>query len=318
MTKNNEGKQKLIVVLGPTACGKTQWSLRLAKEYNGEIISADSRQIYKKMNIGTAKEPGEWRWTGLRRSFFIDDVPHHLIDFLDPGKKFTAAQFRDLAVKYVKLAYKNKHQPIVVGGTGLYISALTDNFQIPRVPPNKKMRDSLEQKTAEELFKFLESIDAETAKKIDRKNKRRMIRALEVAITTGESFSTQKQLGEVLFDILKIGIEVPREVLYDRIDKRIDWMMETGLLAEVQKLLNKKYVWDLPSMSGIGYRQFKEYFEGTKKLEDVVGLLKKDTKNYAKRQLTWFRRDKDIWWCKSYEEADRLVTEFLKIKKTPS
>lgn len=304
-------KPKLIVIMGPTACGKTKWSLLLAKKYNGEIISADSRQVYSKMNIGTAKEPGEWRWVGLRRTYFIDNIPHHLVDFLDPGKKFTAAHFRDKALKYVKLAYKNKRQPIVVGGTGLYISSLIDNLQIPRVPPNKKLRESLSEKNIDELFKLLQDLDPDAAKKIDKNNKRRVIRALEVSILSGEPFSKQQTRGESLFEVLKIGIEVERDELYSRIDKRIDSMMEKGLLDEVKKLVSKKYHWDLPSMSGIGYRQFKDYLEGKTTLEQSVELLKKDTKHYAKRQLTWFRRDKEIKWVRSYEDAEKLVGEFL-------
>jgi tRNA dimethylallyltransferase len=311
MRNETKKKPKLIVVLGPTACGKTSWSLRLAKKFNGEIISADSRQVYKKMDIGTAKEPGEWRWTGLRRTYFIEDIPHHLIDFLDPGKKFTVAQFRDRALKYVKLAFKNKRQPMVVGGTGLYISSLIDNLKIPRIPPNKKLRESLGEKTKEELFKLLESIDEKSAEKIDKNNKRRIIRALEVSILSGEPFSEQQLRGEALFDVLKIGIDVERDELYARINKRIDEMMKIGLLEEVKKLVKQKYNWDLPSMSGIGYRQFKEYLKGNISLEQAVEFLKKDTKKYAKRQLTWFRRDRDIKWCRDYEEADKLVEEFL-------
>lgn len=305
-------KPKLIVLLGPTACGKTDWSLRLAKKHNGEIISADSRQIYNQMNIGTAKEPGEWRWSGLRRTYFIAGIPHHLIDFLDPGKKFTVAHFRDKALKYVKLSFKNKRQPIIVGGTGLYISSLADNLQIPRTPPNKKFRESLDEKNVDELFKLLQEIDSESAQKIDKNNKRRVIRALEVSILSGEQFSKQRLHGEQLFEVLKIGIEVDRDELYSRIDKRIDAMMKKGLLKEVKKLISKKYSWDLPSMSGIGYRQFKDFLEGKQSLDEAVGLLKKDTKRYAKRQLTWFRRDKEIKWVKNYEDAERIVEEFLK------
>ncbi|HLD30904.1 MAG TPA: tRNA (adenosine(37)-N6)-dimethylallyltransferase MiaA [Patescibacteria group bacterium] len=307
-------KPKLIVLLGPTACGKTSWSLRLAKKFNGDIISADSRQVYKDMNIGTAKEPGEWLRIGLRKTFFVQDIPHHLIDFLDPGKQFTISEFRDKALKYVKLAVKNRRQPFVVGGTGLYISALVDNFKIPKIPANKKLRNSLSEKSIDELFELLTLIDPESAKKIDKKNKRRVIRALEVSILSGEPFSKQKIKGEQLFNCLKIGIETDREVLYKRIDERVDQMIKDGLEQEVKKLVDKKYIWELPSMSGIGYRQFKDYFDGKISLKQVVENLKKETRRYAKRQLTWFRRDKDIKWCKTYEEAEELVCRFLECK----
>ena len=301
--------------MGPTACGKTDWSLRLSKKYNGEVISADSRQFYKKMDIGTAKVMGDWRWNvswnGLRRSYYIEDTPHHLIDFLDPGKSFSAAEFRDRAVKYIKMAARHGKIPFVVGGTGLYISSLVNNFYIPRIAPNKKLRSGLEEKSHEELMDLLWQLDGETAKGIDQKNKRRIIRALEVSIMTGEKFSRQKKKGERMFEFLQIGIDVDRDILYDRINKRVDDMIDEGLLNEIEALLKQKYSWKLPSMSGIGYRQFQPYYDGEQSLEKTVELLKRDTRRYARRQLTWFRRDKDIHWCKSYEEAEKLVEEFF-------
>ncbi|MBD3311064.1 MAG: tRNA (adenosine(37)-N6)-dimethylallyltransferase MiaA [Candidatus Magasanikbacteria bacterium] len=303
---------KLIVILGPTACGKTSWSLKLSKKFNGEVISADSRQIYKKMDIGTAKEPGEWKRNGLRKTYYIEGIPHHLLDFLDPGKRFTVAEFRDKALKYAKMAQKNDRIPIIAGGTGLYIQSIVDNYRIPRIPPNKKLRQSLEEKQNKELVRLLEKMDQKAAKRIDRNNKRRIIRALEVCILSGESFSEQREKGEPLFETLQIGIDVPREVLYDRINMRVDEMMKMGLLKEIEGLLKQKYSWSLPSMSGIGYRQFKGYFEGEKKLEECVNLLKRDTRRYAKRQIAWFKRDQRINWMSDYEEAEKLVKTFLK------
>jgi tRNA dimethylallyltransferase len=315
MNKQNNKLPKLIVILGPTACGKTSWSIKMAKKYNGEIISADSRQIYKKMDIGTAKEPGEWRWNGLRKTYFIEDIPHHLIDFLNPGKRFTVAEFRDKALKYTKLSYKHGRVPIIAGGTGLYTQSIVDNLQIPRVPPNKKLRKSLEEKSLEDLMLWLERLDPKAAKKIDAKNKRRVIRALEVCILTGEPFSEMQKKGEPLFDVLQIGIDVEKQVLYDRIDWRVDEMMKLGLLKEIESLLKQKYSWDLPSMSGIGYKQFKGYFEKEYSLDRAIELLKRDTRRYARRQLTWFKRDKTIKWCEDYKEAEKLVDKFLKEDK---
>lgn len=310
MSKNK--LPKVIVICGPTASGKTAWSLDLAEKYNGEIISADSRQIYKKMSIGTAKEPGEWRWNGLRRTYFVRGIPHHLLDFLDPGKIFTVAEFRDKAVKYIKLALQNNRLPIVIGGTGLYLDALVNNFHIPKVVLNKKLRESLENKSLEELQVWLKKMDPDTFVKIDTKNKRRLVRALEVTLTTGESFSQQKKQGEPLFDFLQIGIARPRELLYNNIEKRTEEQIEKGLLEEVKSLLKQKYAWNLPSMSGIGYRQFKDYFEGQISLEQAVEKLKKDTRQYAKRQLTWFRKNKNIQWVENLSEAEVIVDDFLK------
>lgn len=309
MTK--EELPKLIVVLGPTASGKTQWTLEIAKKYNGEVISADSRQIYQKMTIGTAKVEGEWRWNGLRRTYFVEDIPHHLVDFLNPGKTFSAAEFRDKALKYCKMAHKAGRIPIVAGGTGLYISALVDNFVIPRVSANPKLRQSLEEKSHEELLKLLATIDPVTAETVDGKNKRRLIRALEVCIMSGETFSGQRKKGVQLFDVLQIGIETPREVLYERINTRVDMMMKAGLLDEIQKLLKQKYGWNLSSMNGIGYRQFRLYFEGKMTLEETVENFKRDTRHYARKQLTWFRRNKQIHWCKTLPEAMALIDKFI-------
>lgn len=301
---------KVVVILGPTAAGKTQWSIQLAKQFHGSVISADSRQIYKKMDIGTAKPTGER--LGLRRSLHVDGVPHHMIDIIDPGKKFTVAQFRDRALKYIKLATKNNRLPIVAGGTGLYISALVDNYTIPRIPENKKLRQSLESKTAAELMTLLTSLDPGAAKTMDPKNKRRIIRALEVCILSGEPYSAQRLRGEPLIDVLQIGITVPRDTLHQRINTRVDEMMKLGLLKEVEQLMKQKYSWELPSMSGVGYRQFQGFFEGRHSLDECIELLKRDTRRFARRQCTWFRRDKRIQWVERYDEALALVKEFLK------
>lgn len=306
-----EALPKLIVICGPTASGKTQWGVDLAKQFNGTVISADSRQIYKKMAIGTAQPEGEWRRNGLRKSFFVQDVPHHLIGFLDPGKTFSAAEFRDRALKYTKLIRKAGKVPFVVGGTGLYISALVDNFSIPRVPASPKLRRSLEEKPLPELVALLQKLDPEAAAAIDTHNPRRLIRALEVCILTGEPFSAQKKKGTPLFDVLQIGIRVPRETLYERINQRTELMMNAGLLKEVEALLKQKYSWTLPSMNGIGYREFREYLEGRAPLPQVVEMIKQNTRQYARRQLTWFNRDNRIVWCENFDEAVAQVKRFV-------
>lgn len=307
---------KLVVLLGPTASGKTGWGLELARKFDADIISADSRQVYQRMNIGTAKPQGEWRWDGFGRSFFVSGIRHRLVDFLNPGKVYSAAEFRDQALKYAKIARKQGRLPLVVGGTGLYISTLVDNFIIPRIAANAKLRQSLDDKTLPELAMLLETMDPKTAATIDRKNRRRLVRALEVCIMSGEVFSEQRKLGTPLFDVLEIGIEVDRDVLRDRINSRIDQMIENGLVAEIQSLLQQKYAWNLGSMNGIGYRQFRAYFEGTESLESAVQKLKADSWQYARRQLTWFRRDKRIHWVKTLEEAQILVEDFLKKSNT--
>lgn len=302
---------KLVVLLGSTASGKTDWSLHFAKEFNGQVISADSRQVFKRMDIGTAKPPGEWRRHGLKKLYMVDDVIHHLVDILDPGKTFTAAEYRDRAIKHIKQVQKEGKTPFLVGGTGLYISSIVDNFQIPRVQPNKKLRSSLEEKSPEALFSLLQTLDPLLAETIDKKNKRRLIRALEVCIFTGEPFSAQRKQGEPLFDVLQIGISVPRETLYSRIEARIDQMIEAGLLQEVEELVKRRYNWKVPSMNGIGYRQFEQYFSGACSLPEVVEMLKRDTKRFARRQHTWFKRDPRIQWYETRDAAADHIHRFL-------
>lgn len=310
---HNENKRlpKLIVILGPTASGKTAWSLNLAKKFNGEIISADSRQIYKKMNIGTAKPLGEWRRNGFKKNYYVDDVLHYLVDFLDPGKYFTAAEFHDQAIKYTKLIHQKNKIPFVVGGTGMYIQALVDNYKMPRVAPNKKLRRSFEEKSVDELLDWLKQVDPISAEIIDQKNKRRIIRALEVSILSGEPFSSQQKVGEPLFDVLQIGIRTEKEIIHQRIEDRIEQMIKQGILEEIKSLQRQKYSWDLPSMSGIGYRQFRDHLEKKESLEDAIKKLIRETKRFAKKQMTWFKRDQRIHWTEERDEAERLIAEFL-------
>lgn len=305
---------KLAVILGPTASGKTDLSVALAKKFNGEIICADSRQVYKKMDVGTAKVPGRWQSHPLTREevFVYQDVPHYLIDFIDPGREFTLADYKELALRKIYEISKRGQLPMLVGGTGLYVHAVVDNLVMPAVPPNKKLRYSLEQKTNRELVAWLAKLDPLTARTVDHNNQRRLIRALEVCIWTGRPFSEQQKKGEPLFDCLQIGLNLPRETLCQRIAYRTDKMMEAGLLQEVRALVKQRYSWQLPSMSGTGYRQFADFFANRMSLEKAVELLKRDTRRYARRQMTWFRRDTRIKWVKDAAEAEALVREFLR------
>ena len=286
----------------------------MAKRFNGEIISADSRQIYKKMNIGTAKVRGVWQKNKEigEKVYVYDDVPHYLVDFVDPGEDFSLAQFKDLAVARAKEIASRGKLPMLVGGTGLYIRSVVDNLLIPAVPPNKKLRRSLEEKTNQELMRLLEKLDPEAARTIAAENKRRLIRALEVCIWTGKTFSGQQNRGEPLFDCLQIGLSVPRDELNSRIAERAEKMMKRGLLEEVRALVKQRYGWNLPSMSGTGYKQFAGYFQKKISLAEAAELLKRDTRRYARRQMTWFGRDKRIKWLNNVEEAAKLMAEFLK------
>ncbi len=306
-------KQKLIVILGPTASGKTDLAIKMAKEFNGEIISADSRQIYKKMDIGTAKPDGKWKTVAGKRRYLVEGVPHYAIDAVNPGKTFTAAEFKKLAIESVEDIGRRGKIPFLVGGTGLYVWAVVDNLQFPSGDPMKKLRAGFADKSIEELVELLKKVDPEAVSFVDIKNKRRVIRALEVAISTGQSFSVHRAKTEPLFDCLQIGIRWPIDELFQRIDERIDEQWEKGWQGEVESLVRQKYSFDLPSLSGIGYREVVKYLAGEMTLPEMFRILKRETRRYAKRQITWFKRDKRIQWIeKSDVSAARgMIADFL-------
>lgn len=300
----------LIVILGPTASGKTKLALKLAKKYDGEIINADSRQIYQGMDIGTGK---------IDNQKFIKSEIHkvrnsiHLIDIKNPNQRFSLSQYKKLAVKTIDDIHKREKIPILVGGTGLYISAIVDNLEIPKAAPNKKIRTRLEKHTEKFLFKRLKKVDQRSAEIIGINNKRKLVRALEVYEVTGKPFSVQQIKGDPLFDILQIGIKIDREKLYEKIDARIDKMIKNGLMEETKKL-SKKYSFGLPAMSGIGYREIGLYLQNKTTLEEAVQKMKFRTHQYARRQMTWFRRDEKIQWINNYKEVEKLIKDFEKNK----
>lgn len=298
---------KLIVILGPTASGKSEQALKLAKKFNGEIISADSRQIYKEMNIGTAK-PENLKIKN--RTYASGGIPHHLVNIVKPSQKFSVAEYKELAIKIIRDITRRGKIPILAGGTGLYISSVVDNIEIPKVKPNLKLRKKLENKSLVVLLKQLKKLDIVTFNNIDKKNKRRIIRALEVTISTGKPFSAQREKGSPLFNCLRIGLDMPREKLYKKIDDRIEKMFKAGLINET-KSLAKKYSWKLPAMSGIGYKEIGMYLKSEITLEKTKELIKFATHSYARRQMTWFKKDKKIKWVKTDSKNG-----FSKIVKT--
>ncbi|MBU1292116.1 tRNA (adenosine(37)-N6)-dimethylallyltransferase MiaA [Patescibacteria group bacterium] len=283
---------KLIIILGPTASGKSSLAVKLAQKFNGEIVSADSRQIYKEMDIGTAKITKKE----------MQGIPHHLIDIIKPNQEFSLAQFKKKATKIIKDIQKRDKLPFLVGGTGLYIQSVVDNLQIPKTKPNKKLRNKLESKTNQELYNQLKKLDPQALKIIDKNNQRRMVRALEVCLITGQPFSQQKHKGPKLFDILQIGLNPDIKIIDKRINQRVKQMIKAGLLEEVEKLI-KKYGSKPYSMSGIGYKEAL--------LDNSEELIKIHTKQYARRQMSWFRRDKKIKWIKDYKKAKKMIINFI-------
>jgi len=290
---------KLVVILGPTASGKSDLAIKLAEKFNGEIISADSRQVYQEMDIGTAK-------IEIKKVM----IPHYLIDIIKPNQEFTLAQYKKLAVKIIKDIQKRGKLPFLVGGTGLYIQSVIDNLQIPKVKPDKKLRNKLEKLTNQELCQQLKKLDPLSDATIDHRNKRRLIRALEVCLITKKPFSKQRKKDKPLFDVCQIGIKSNKKTLEKRINQRVGKMFEAGLIEEVKKLA-QKYSPDLPSMSGIGYQEIIPYLQGEITLEQAKELIKQHSRQYARRQMSWFRRDKRIIWVNNYQKAKKAIADFL-------
>jgi len=289
-------KSKLIVILGPTASGKSEMALGLAKKFKGEIISADSRQIYKEMDIGTAKPKNNQK------------IVHYLIDIKRPNQEFNVALFKKSAIKIIKDIQRRGKTPFLVGGTGLYIKAIVDNLYFPTVVPQLKLREKLEKKSAKELFKIYKKLDPKGAKFIDKENKRRLIRAIEVCRITGKPFWEQRKKEEPIFEVLQIGIKLPKKILKKNIEKRIEKMFKDGLEKETRSLVKKYGL--IPPLQTIGYQEWKEFFEGKINKEEVKKLIVQHTNKFAKRQMTWFKKDKRINWVKNRKEAENIIRIF--------
>src|SRR3989344_2528690 len=295
------GKPRLIVILGPTASGKTALSLKLAKKIDGEIISADSRAIYKGLDIGSAKPT----LTEQKK------VPHHLIDIVSLDKTLTLAQYKKLALAKIRDIASHERVPFLVGGTALYIYSVIDNWLIPGVPPNKSLRAELKKRGVEKLWEELIKKDPQAKEFIDPKNKRRIIRALEIINATGKTFSQQREKGEPLFDVLILGVQKSPEETKKAIAKRTKQMLKAGLVAEVRKLLKKGYSAKSPALSGIHYKEIINYLNKKVPLLETVALINKNDEQLVRRQMTWFKKDKRIKWVKSQKEAEKLVKKFL-------
>ena len=310
MKTSDPAKPKLVVIVGPTAVGKTELSIQLARHFHGEIISADSRLFYRGMDIGTAK-PSLAEMAG---------IPHHLIDVADPDQTWSLSLFQQQATQIALEITARGKLPFLVGGTGQYIRAVADGWTPPEVTPNPRLRDELEvianQRGSEWLYDRLASIDPAAAANIDHRNVRRTIRALEVIFTTGHLFSTQRATSTSPFETLFIGLIRPRQQLYARVDARIEKMFADGLLAEVAALLAKGFSPDLPSMSAIGYREAVAVLQGKMTQAEAIIEMKRITRVFVRRQANWFKPDDPrIHWFEMQTQDTTplftLITEFL-------
>jgi tRNA dimethylallyltransferase len=297
----------LLVLIGPTAVGKTALSLQLAKQFNGEIVSADSRLFYLGMDIGTAKP------TPAERG----EVVHHLIDVCRPDATLTLGEYQRLAYHAIEQIQQRGRLPILVGGTGQYVKAVIEGWGIPEVPPQPALREALAKLGSDEVTRWLQALDPIAAGRIDRRNVRRVIRALEVTLLSGRPISELQRKTPPPYTICIIGLTCDRETLYRRVDERVEGMMAAGLLEEVQALREEGYGRDLPSMSGLGYQQLQAHLDGELTLAQAVERIKFETHRFVRQQYTWFRlEDAAVKWFDScggelWSAVSALVTTWL-------
>jgi tRNA dimethylallyltransferase len=307
MSEMIESRRPLLVIGGPTAVGKTELSLYLAERLGGEIVSADSRLFYRGMDVGTAKPTDEEQAR----------VPHYLIDVADPDQTVGLGRFKRLAEAAIDDIHRRDHLPMLVGGTGQYIRALVEGWSPPAVKPQPELRAELEayaeREGSQALHDRLAALDPKAAARIDHRNIRRVVRALEVTLVSGEPFSAQRTRTPPPYDILQIGLTMDRALLYERIDARVERMVEAGLPDEVRRLVEAGYDWELPAMSGLGYAQFQPYLEGEATMEEVVEAIQYETHRFVRHQYNWFRlKDPKIHWFDVTEHEREEILDFVR------
>ena len=301
-------KPKVIVICGPTASGKTSLSISLAKKINGEIVSCDSMQIYKEMDIGSAKPTVEE----------MQEIKHYLVDFVSPEKRYSVSEYKEDASKAIEEIINKGKTPIIVGGTGLYLNSLIYNIQYNEMEVDLNYRRELE-KEAEEyglevLYNRAKEIDPEAMEKVSANDKKRITRVLEIYNATGRTKTEleKKSRKEVPYNYLIFGINMERSILYDRINKRVDIMLEQGLIEEVKNLINKYS--NMPTaMQGLGYKEVKEFLDGNISKEEMIEKIKMETRRYAKRQITWFKRIENIIWLDGLNKTEENVNSIMEV-----
>ena len=295
-------RNRIVVILGPTASGKTALSIKLAKKFNGEVVSADSRQVYKKMDIGSGKVTKKE----------MAGIPHYLLDVVSPKTRFTVAQYQKLAQKAIEKIIKKNKLPIIVGGTGFYIQSVVDGIVIPEVKPDWKLREKLSSQPLPELVKQLVALDPVRAGNIDQNNPRRVLRALEIVLKTGKPVPGLQ--GRALqSSVLQIGIKKSKSELKELIHKRLMERLEkNAIINEVKKLHKNEVSWKRLEEFGLEYRFVAQYLQNKFIYQEMTNKIQIESEHYAKRQITWFKRDKRIKWVKNYKEAEKLIKKFIK------
>lgn len=322
--------KNILVILGPTSSGKSDISIKLAKKFDGEIISADSRQIFRGMDIGTGKVPRskvnpasagqksklQGKIQNYKIPYFSNDVPHYMIDIVSPRTEYNVAKFKRQVEKIIKDILRREKLPIICGGTGFWIKAIVDNVNFPEVKPDWKLRKKLEKYSAEKLFAMLQKLDPQRAKTIDAKNKVRLVRAIEICKTikkVPKIQNTKYGIQNTKYKFLQIGIMLPKEALYKNIEKRVLARFTQGMIEEVEKLHSEnKLSWKKIQSFGLGYFWIPLYLQNKLSKNELTEKVIQAEKNYAKRQMTWFRRDKRIKWLGTFKEIENSTKEFLK------
>ncbi|MFA5029577.1 MAG: tRNA (adenosine(37)-N6)-dimethylallyltransferase MiaA [Patescibacteria group bacterium] len=299
-------KKKLIVILGPTATGKTKLAVSLAKRFKGEIVSADSRQVYRGLNIGTGKDLKDYH---LGRT----KIPYHLIDVVGPHGDFNVARYQKLAYQALNNIWQREKVPFLVGGTGLYLDAVIKGYQLPTSDPQKQkqIRKKLDKLSLNRLLTQLKKVDPKTFSVIDQKNRRRVQRSLEIYYETGRPKSLQPKPLRPPYDILILGTAFPLPEIYDRVSRRLKERLRQGMIREVRALKKRGISWKKMESWGLEYRYISRYLRGLISYKELLEQLNREIRHFAKRQLTWFRRDSRIIWLNDFSKAEKLVGNFL-------
>ncbi|MEA2088875.1 MAG: tRNA (adenosine(37)-N6)-dimethylallyltransferase MiaA [Patescibacteria group bacterium] len=322
-------KNKIIVILGPTASGKTRLGVKLCLKFNGEIVSADSRQVYKGMDIGTGKDLKEYQISLKAKSYKLKAIKYHLIDIVSPKKRFDLAQYQKMAFQAIDNILSRKKQPFLVGGTGLYIQSIVDNYNLFDAKPNIELRKKLEMLNINDLiekFKIINKkfsayakvsvdrqVDIKLFNNILQNNKRRIIRYIELMEKKKMPFDKIFKKNKPKYDVLILGLTFPNEILADKIDKRLKkWLGKEDLIGEIKNLRKNGVSWKRLEEFGLEYKWISYYLRNKISYEETQEFILRDIKKFAKRQMTWFKRDKKVKWIKNYNQAEKLVKKFLK------